>query len=408
VNLKVCGDPMSETYKSLGDVFGINAAVASIAASTGNVRKAVKNSPSQPHLKSSRSVSSVVAQSDPTYQSARLSTYANLPAAPNARFGTPDARSSYNERLSVSRQPTQPPPQRIYSGGHSQYAGTPRRPGMMGPPPPPMTRSIIYKSNTSLDLDHEPGDVVVSVVQPDYQQLRREYGSQGSINVSSGNRFAPAPPPVNPGYRDRIYSGPVVDLGQASPGPAAVSTLQRKSAGQANGGFLSARDLNKSEESTVGSVISNGSKDAAYHAETGSESSPKLAKKKAGATSSVFFSKDRESGKSQKSLFKKLRGSKESNPDPSGSFGKEGEGTLDRQAVLDDCHRRRSLICSIVLSFSGHFWNCYFRFPVNTIAVDTQLLFEQTSTSVFTKKFLSNYALHRSTVSANFLENLQM
>ena len=47
---------------------------------------------------------------------------------------------------------------------------------MMGPPPPPMTRSFIYKSNSSLDLDHD--DAVVSPAQPDYQQLRREYGSQ--------------------------------------------------------------------------------------------------------------------------------------------------------------------------------------------------------------------------------------
>ena len=57
VNLKVASDPMSETYKSLGDVFGINAAVASIATSAGNVRSAVKNSPAMPqqqHLKSSR------------------------------------------------------------------------------------------------------------------------------------------------------------------------------------------------------------------------------------------------------------------------------------------------------------------------------------------------------------------
>ena len=227
--------------------------------------------------------------------------------------------------------------------------GTPRRTsGMMGPPAPPMTRSIIYKSNTSLDLDHD--DVVVSPSQPpDYQQLRREYGSQGSINVSGGNRFAPAPP-INAGYRERIYSGPVVDIGQASPGPAAVSTLQRKSvSGHSNGGAVStfsvAREMNKSEDSTLGSVISNGSSrgDVIHHTDTGSEASPKLNKKKiVGVASSGFFSKDRESNKSQKSLFKKLRGSKESNPDPTAlSFTKEGEGTLDRQAILDDCHRRR-------------------------------------------------------------------
>ena len=231
---------------------------------------------------------------DPTYQTARLSTYANVPAG--NRFGNPDTRASYNERLSVSRQPSQQPPQnqphRQYSATGSSSSstvnpfptmgnGTPRRTsGMMGPPAPPMTRSIIYKSNTSLDLDHD--DVVVSPSQPpDYQQLRREYGSQGSINVSGGNRFAPAPP-INAGYRERIYSGPVVDIGQASPGPAAVSTLQRKSvSGHSNGGAVStfsvAREMNKSEDSTLGSVISNGSSrgDVIHHTDTGSEASPK-------------------------------------------------------------------------------------------------------------------------------------
>ena len=359
VNLKVASDPMNETYKSLGDPFGINAAVESIAVSAGTVRSVSKNSTSQQqqqqHLKPSRSVSNVLSHHDPTYQAARLSTYANVP--PANRFGSSDSRASYNERLSVSRQPSQPPaaqmqPHRQYStsnGGTNSYSGmsngTPRRPtGMMGPPQPPMTRSVIYKSNSSLDLDHD--EVVVSPAQPDYQQLRREYGSQGSINFS-GNRFAAAPP-INPGYRERIYSGPVVEIGPTSPGPAAVSTLQRKSVSghsTMNSTFLAAREMNKSEDSTLGSVISNGSSrgDVMHQTDTGSEASPKVSKKKlAGVASSGFFSKDRESNKSQKSLFKKLRGSKESNPDPGAlSFTKEGDGTLDRQALLDDCHRRR-------------------------------------------------------------------
>ena len=374
VNLKIPSDQMSETYKSLGDVFGINAAVASIAGSTGNVRKASKNSAlsqqpqqqqqQQHHLKSSRSVSNVLAHHEPTYQTQRLSTYANVPASNgngNGRFGTSDTRASYNERLSVSRQPTQQPqqqqhqhqPQRQYSINNNNPFptignGTPRRQsGVMGPPPPPTSRSIVYKSNTSLDLDHDvahSSEIILPSVQQDYQQLRREYGSQGSINTS-GNRFVAAPPMnagSNLGYRDRIYSGPIVEIGQASPGPAASSTLQRKSVGHCNGSsstaFLSTRELNKSEESTLGSVISNGS---VNHGETGSESSPKTTKKKIGGASSGFFSKERESNKSQKSLFKKFRGSKENNPDPAVLFGKEGEGSIDRQAVLDDCHRRR-------------------------------------------------------------------
>jgi hypothetical protein len=373
VNLKIPSDQMSETYKSLGDVFGINAAVASIAGSTGNVRKASKTSAlsqqpqqqqqqqqQQHHLKSSRSVSNVLAHHEPTYQTQRLSTYANVPTSNgNGRFGSSDTRASYNERLSVSRQPSQQPqqlqhqPQRQYSINNNNPFptignGTPRRQsGVMGPPPPPSSRSIVYKSNTSLDLDHDVGlssEIIVPSVQQDYQQLRREYGSQGSINTS-GNRFAAAPPMnagSNLGYRDRIYSGPIVEIGQASPGPAASSTLQRKSVGHCNTSnstsFLSAREMNKSEESTLGSVISNGSLN---HGETGSESSPKVSKKKIGGATSGFFSKDRESNKSQKSLFKKFRGSKESNPDPAVVFGKEGEGSMDRQSVLDDCHRRR-------------------------------------------------------------------
>ena len=367
VNVKIHQDQMSETYKSLGDVFGINAAVASIAASTGNVRKASKINQSQPqlqHLKSARSVSNVLSHHEPTYQVHRLSTYANVPATNTTRFGSSDTRASYNERLSVSRQPShsqqppQPQNQRQYSVNSNNNNinnpfptisnGTPRRSGLMGPPPPPTSRSMVYKSNTSLDLDHEgshSSEIILPSSQQDYQHLRREYGSQGSINIS-GNRFVPAPP-MNTNsyaYREKIYSGPVVEIGQSSPGPAASSTLQRKSH-HSNGTtsmFVPAREINKSEDSTLGSVISNGSSTRGdlLNTELSGDHSPKLSKKK-NSNSSGFFSKERESNKSQKSLFKKFRGSKESNPDPASLFGKEIDGSLDRQAVLDDCHRRR-------------------------------------------------------------------
>ncbi len=363
VNVKIQSDQMSETYKSLGDVLGINAAVASIAASTGNVRKTSTLSSHPPqqqqqHLKSARSVSNVLSHHEPTYQVHRLSTYANVPPA-NTRFGNSDSRASYNERLSVSRQPSQqqqhqPQTQRQYSSSSSNNNnpfptisnGTPRRSGLMGPPPPPTSRSIVYKSNTSLDLDHDVGLVSEIILpsqqqhqqQQDYQHLRREYGSQGSINIS-GNRFTTALPinTATHGYGSRIYSGPIVEIGQSSPGPAAVSTLQRKTHG--NGGmsnFVPAREINKSEDSTLGSVISNGSStrgDILNGCETGSEHSPKLSKKKGSGGSSGFFSKERESNKSQKSLFKKFRGSKESNPDPALMFkdGVSGEASIDRQ-----------------------------------------------------------------------------
>jgi hypothetical protein len=61
----------------------------------------------------------------------------------------------------------------------------------------------------------------------------------------------------------------------------------------------------RSEDSTLGSVISTGSSrgDVIHHTDTGSEASPKTSKKKlAGVASSGFFSKDRDSNKSQVSV----------------------------------------------------------------------------------------------------------
>ncbi len=344
-NVKIPSGQMNETYKSLGDVFGINAAVASIS---GTAHSGNRKSPKHTHLKTARSVSNVLGHHD---QSHRLTAYSGTPQSA-ARFGSSDMRASYSERLCVNRMPTQHQTgliryQNSTPVGQYPELGVPRKfagssggtPTQSGP-----SRSIIYKSNTSLDLDHEVSQATDSVTpvvpqnNPEYQQLRREYGSQGSINLVMGSRY-PAPTSTSgpaQSYRERIYANPVVDLGQPSPGPAAVSTLQRKPLVQSNiSQFTSNRDINKSEE-----TLANGSGN--NYGDSTSENSPKFSKKKVSSGAAGFFAKEKEHLKSQKSLFKKLRGSKESNPDPS-TYQKEGGGdsSLDRQAMLDDSHRRR-------------------------------------------------------------------
>merc|ERR1719210_1322398 len=92
------------------------------------------------------------------------------------------------------------------------------------------SRSIVYKSNSSLDLDHEVAvvqEAVSSVNLNSYHQ--RQFGSQGSIN----------------------------DL-KSFEGPAAVSTLQR-------------RPMSSDVKSEVSSVLSDPS-----------SQSPKVPKKKGG------------------------------------------------------------------------------------------------------------------------------
>lgn len=342
-NVKIPASQMNETYKSLGDVFGINAAVASISGpGTSGSRK----SPKHTHLKTARSVSNVLGHHD---QAHRLSAYSATPQSA-ARFGSSDMRASYSERLCVNRMPTQHQTgviryQNSTAGGPYPELGVPRKfAGSSGGTPTHSgtSRSIIYKSNTSLDLDHEVCQATDSVSpgpqnHPEYQQLRREYGSQGSINLVMGNRYV-TPTTSGPAqsYRERIYANPVTELGHPSPGPAAVSTLQRKPLVQSNcSQFTNNRDINKSEE-----TLANGSGNT--YGDSTSENSPKFSKKKVSSGAAGFFAKEKEHLKSQKSLFKKLRGSKESNPDPS-SFNKEGGGdsSLDRQAMLDDSHRRR-------------------------------------------------------------------
>merc|ERR1712029_788452 len=155
----------SDTYKSLGDVFGINAAVSSInnnkMAHAQSVSNVYKHVPLRAH-------------STNTHAHHRVSTYSNVSvpvSTQSTHFGSSDMRASYNEQRA----------------GHRVNNF-------------PVQRSIVYKSNSSLDLDHEVAVVqeAVSNVNLNSYQMR-QFGSQGSIN----------------------------DL-KSFEGPAAVSTLQRR------------------------------------------------------------------------------------------------------------------------------------------------------------------------------------
>jgi hypothetical protein len=193
----------------------------------------------------------------------RISTYSNVsvPVNPSNRFGTTDMRASYNEQRRLQAYPP---------------------------------RSIVYKSNSSLDLDHEVQVVQEAVSSVNFRH-QREYGSQGSINDLKS-------------FESNI-------------GPAAVSTLQRRPQTASN---YVANDHKSEGGSTAGSILS-------------SDSSPKSKKK------GFFTPKDPQKG--QKSLFKKLRvGAKDSSQTASESVDSSSEllsAQADRQSMLDDRHRRR-------------------------------------------------------------------
>lgn len=86
------------------------------------------------------------------------------------RFGPPDLRASYNERIRSGPTSLQPPGRgaggrsgQDVGGGFVYVRGT----------------GGLYRSNSSLELDHDVEE------QPPGSPLRREYGSHGSINVAS-------------------------------------------------------------------------------------------------------------------------------------------------------------------------------------------------------------------------------
>ena len=235
-------------YKSLGSVFGPEGPADNKKklsnGTNGNVM-------TYNGVKSSRSVQNMAERSYSVSEVNRsLMTGSGLARTPHRaagyggagqptrgphRFGNPDTRASYSERLNSRQKP----------------AGVPRAgPGETG----------VYKSNSSLDLDHEVDILQESSVTTG--SSRREYGSHGSLDMVG----------AFPGE-----------------GPVAVSTLTRT--GHYNPG------LNRSEESNAGSVISNNTND---DLDSGA-GSPKQKKKAMG----FWGNKDKNARKSQKSLFKK-------------------------------------------------------------------------------------------------------
>ena len=206
----------TDTYKSLGDVFGIQAAVSSLNGKMGHARSVTdvyKHVPMRAHSSNGGPAA---------HAHHRVSTYSNVSVPVNSnRFGTTDMRASYNEQRRIPGNNTTNYPQ----------------------------RSIVYKSNSSLDLDHEVQvvqEAVSSVNLNTYSQMR-QFGSQGSIN----------------------------DL-KSFEGPAAMSTLQR-------------RPMSSDVKSEVSSVLSDTS-----------SQSPKVTKKKGGLLSTS-------KNQNKSGLFKKFK-----------------------------------------------------------------------------------------------------
>ncbi|XP_068246045.1 signal-induced proliferation-associated 1-like protein 1 isoform X1 [Palaemon carinicauda] len=86
------------------------------------------------------------------------------------RFGPPDLRASYNERLRSGPTSLQPSGRvGVSRSGQDVGGGFVYMRGTGG----------LYRSNSSLELDHDADE------QPPGSPLRREYGSHGSINVAS-------------------------------------------------------------------------------------------------------------------------------------------------------------------------------------------------------------------------------
>ena len=271
-------------YKSLGSVFGQdNKGLQESGGTQGNsviTYNGVKSSRSVQNMaERSYSVSEVnrSAMTGPglvrTSHRAAGHGGAGQPTRGPHRFGNPDMRASYSERLSHRQRPAPAP-----------------RPGP--------SETAVYKSNSSLDLDHEVDILQESSVTNG--PSRREYGSHGSLNMMGREGLAGFP----------------------GEGPVAVSTLTR--AGHYNPG------LNRSEDSNTGSVISNNTND---DLDSGA-GSPKQKKKAMG----FWGNKDKNARKSQKSLFKK-RTKEGSESVVKGSVDLASCDNLDNKA--EDKHRRR-------------------------------------------------------------------
>ena len=266
-------------YKSLGAVFGQETAAPDTRGDLINYGGVKSSRSVQNMAERSYSVSEVnrssVGGPGLVRTPHRAAGYggAGQPARGPHRFGNPDMRASYSERLTARQRP----------------APVPRS----GP-----SDTAVYKSNSSLDLDHEADILQESSVTTG--PSRREYGSHGSLNMM----------------------GREVLNGFPGEGPVAVSTLTRT--GHYNSG------LNRSEESNAGSGISNNTND---DLDSGA-GSPKQKKKAMG----FWGNKDKNARKSQKSLFKK-RTKEGSESVVKTSVDLASCDNLDNKA--EDKHRRR-------------------------------------------------------------------
>ena len=164
-------------------------------------------------------------------------------------------------------------------------------------------------------------EVMSNIVQPSYHNYHqqaghsREFGSHGSIDVITRQDQMHRQHNMFPDIHS--FDSSSMDGVLTVQGPAAMSTLQRKS-----------ETLNRSEDSaTTGSVMSTGSLD----------DSPKQKKK-----NGFFSSSNKE--KSQKSLFKKFRGGSNAKDHETSTqkSTSSGSDSLEDQHYSDlDRHRRR-------------------------------------------------------------------
>ena len=190
-------------------------------------------------LKAARSVTSM-------NQNPETGSYQHVPVGGRngymSRGHNFDTRASYNERQIRAGQSHFRPLQ-AHHGSKQQLTQNPNDSQFR-------RDNLVYKSNGSLDLDSEVEmvqEVITNVNQSGYN--RRDFGSHGSIDMI---------PTRNPGYGHQrgfpdvnAFETASVDGVTVNGGPAAVSTLQRKT--------TTATD--RSEESGAGSVMSSGSLD---------------------------------------------------------------------------------------------------------------------------------------------------
>ena len=358
-----------DNYKSLGDVFGTEANMK-MAHGGGKPQKAGLNKnaslPLNGHLQGGGL--SLAATSTPSggVKPARSITSMNMPPPQhvplsrnptsnysstnnNNRFGNPEMRASYNDRIGSRSNGTR---SNYTTSSSNQVQG-----------PFSGHNSGLYKSNSSLDLDHEVDMVNEAIAQshaaqghahhhghyaappmmlttPNHGSYRREFGSHGSIDVITRQEMAAQHVNGHAHYSsDRSYDSSSIEGGGAGVngavtnggGPAAMSTLTRRP--DSDSSAFGVNSTPSGVSAPAQSVMSSSSQ----------EESPKQKKK-------GFFHSQKEAVKSQKSLFKKLRGSSTKEGNSHDSVGKTTStaqngvngaelDSLDRQ--LEDRHRRR-------------------------------------------------------------------